>query len=393
MRTEPCVAESDEIPPLFYCAYTVEGVAAFYSKAVRAVREIDTFSGINLGITVTVPCEVPSMEWLDQFDALSESVKLSIYYFAVPPSVDAILLPFKGAPGANSIMFAGRPPPLLPPAPPASPPPSYTECHELKLNVPSAETGEYVISPGGFGTQTYTVFCDMDADNGHGYTVIARFGAGTGSSPAWGQTGGGNSKEYWTTAAIGFADGSRAIDNKADNSVFDGPNGYKQMKMEDTLVDSIMRQIGPDHKFKWYTRGEACSDANCVGGNHRTGYSYSQVDLDSSSYTTTDVMKQRCRGKDMAESNVKSDTWSNWYTPTGDYGLTIRGYNDESLNGYYVCYYDGRSCGNSYSGCSSNGADNGYFITRHALYEPGYYDVCGRGDSCSSTRHVVILLG
>jgi hypothetical protein len=99
-------------------------------------------------------------------------------------------------------------------------------------------------------------------------------------------------------------------------------------------------------------------------------------------YSTTGTLEQSCRGKD-------DPVWDDWYLPTTDVGLTLRAHHYQSSSQYYRCYYDGRACGNE-AGCTANGNDNGYFVTRHSS---SYYDICGRSDTCDAGTHVVIMFG
>ena len=132
-------------------------------------------------------------------------------------------------------------------------------------------------------------------------------------------------------------------------------------------------------QFLWYTRGDSENKIG-TGSRSRVGYAWLKIHP-SSAYKTDGMIKQTCKGK-------SDSAFDSYYTPTTDAGLSLRAHHYQSSNSYYRCYYDGRSCGGT-GGCTANGGDNGYFITRHAT---SYYDFCGRSDQCSTDTNVVLMV-
>ena len=258
------------------------------------------------------------------------------------------------------------PPTPPPPAPPAVPPPApppvvdISNCHAHKMAEPSAASGTYRI----IGPSSFLVFCDMETDAGWGYAVVARYGAGIGcgTSDSTASCSTAANVASFTTAQVGD---STVIDPSVPNSEIQGA-----IKLSDAQIRQMITS-GASHRFKWY----ANSDPN--------QYVYFEL-AGASSYSTTSAMSQRC-------TRTPNGSWSGFYTPGNDYGLTTRAYPSEPFGSYVVCQYTQPNCaGWSCSYSSTSGVTWADFMTtRHSTT---YYDMCGRANICTNSRNVFLLL-
>ncbi|XP_062521970.1 uncharacterized protein LOC134196767 [Corticium candelabrum] len=125
----------------------------------------------------------------------------------------------------------------------------------------------------------------MTSDDGFGYTLVARFSDTT----------------YFVTSELNF--------DPTDKVIFPGIVQPKSAK----LSDSVIAKLYTSH-IRWITTENA-------------NYSmYFELQC-GQTYTTTGTMNQRCsryllKGNSQNQKGV--DTWSVWYSPKIDFGVSTR---------------------------------------------------------------------
>ena len=417
---EPCVADSGGIPPTFYCQWTNAAGTSAAVGPVVAHRELDTWEGVKVAVRVTAMCPGPPESLVTGQPGFAAGgsgapVTLSMAHFAAPGDAQSAEVAFKGVAAHDVVLFFEASPPSPPPPsppppvspPPASPPPTGLDCRDIKLNHPATLSGEYEINP--TGSDPVRVWCDMDTDSAHGYTVIARFARSgcctedpwstSSSSCVGGCTSPSSSVNYFTTSAIGIdpigPNANMVINNDQSNSDFGAALGSGALrKMDDIAITALidlrrstdLTSAYAGHRIKWYTRGEA---SNEVGGSGLTGWTYFRLHSSQTSFTFQGTMEQHC-------TRQLDSGWTTNYKSAGaspDQGLTGRSTDDPPAAGGNIrCYYT-KACNdetpnpNRNAGCT----DNSQFMTfRHST---NYHDICGRRHKCSATRHVVMLIG